>query len=39
LEVTRQEYINKLYQVGYDLAKGGFPWVKEPKVLELRRAQ
>ena len=31
--------MNKLYQVGYDLAKGGFPWVKEPKVLELRRAQ
>jgi hypothetical protein len=30
------EYMNKLYQLGYDLAKGGYPWIKEPKVVHAR---
>jgi hypothetical protein len=31
--------MKKLYPAGYDLAKGGYPWVKEPKVVELQSAQ
>ncbi len=30
------EYMKKLYQLGYDLAKNGYPWIKEPKTVHLR---
>jgi predicted acylesterase/phospholipase RssA len=33
-EVFDKDYMNQLYQVGYDLAKAGYPWQKTPPAFE-----
>ncbi len=33
-EVFDQPYMNELFKVGFDLARGGYPWQKTPPAFE-----